>query len=126
MPTIRDLLTAIDRKYPLARAESWDRVGQQIADANAEVRSALVAHEVTDPVLDRAGGHDALVVYHPLLFRPLDNLDFKNHTARLTARCISAALNVVAVHGALDNAPQPHALGDHLAASVGLQEIAVL
>jgi len=126
MPTVRDLLAAINSKYPLSRAESWDRVGLQIGDANAEIRSAMVAHEITDEVLDAAGGQDALVVYHPLLFRPLENLDFKNHTARLAGRCLKAGHNVVAVHGALDNAPQPHALGDRLAASLGLGNVQVL
>ena len=124
--TVADVLKAIDISYPLSRAESWDRVGLQIGDANADVHSALIAHEVTDAVLDEAGEHDALVVYHPLLFRPLENLDFKNHTARLAARCLSLGLNVLAIHSALDNAPQPHALGDHLASSLGLQDAGVL
>lgn len=126
MPNIHKLLAAIDQKFPFARAESWDRVGLQIGDARAEVRSVIIAHEVTDAVLNDAKSHDALVVYHPLLFRPLENLDFKNHTARLAARCISDGLNVIAVHSALDNAPQPHALGDHLAQSLGLDNIGVL
>ena len=44
----------------------------------------------------------------------------------MPARCISQGLNVIAAHSALDNAPQPHALGDHLATSLGLEDIGVL
>lgn len=126
MPTVAELMRAIDAIYPFARAESWDKTGLQIGDAMAEVKSVLVAHEVTEKTLEEAAGHDALVVYHPLLFRSLENLDFRQHTVRLAAQCITAQLNVIAVHTALDNGPHPRALGDALAASIGLQEVAVL
>ena len=126
MPTVADLIQAIDAKYPFARAEPWDKTGLQIGDAAAEVKNVLVTHEVTAKTLEEATGHDAFVVYHPLLFRALANLDFRQHTVRLAAHCITAQLNVIAVHTALDNGPQPHALGDALAASLGLQEVEVL
>ncbi|MDQ3814995.1 MAG: Nif3-like dinuclear metal center hexameric protein [Armatimonadota bacterium] len=126
MPKIRDLIEAINTKYPLARAESWDKVGLQIGDVAAPATHVLVAHEVTPATLAAAAGHEALVVYHPLLFRPLENLDFSNHTARLAGRCLAAGLHVIAVHTALDNAPQPYALGDSLAQSLGLHNIEVL
>jgi putative NIF3 family GTP cyclohydrolase 1 type 2 len=124
--TVRDILAAIDARFPLARAEKWDRVGLQIGDGDTVVSRVLVAHEVTQSTLEAARGCEALVVYHPLLFRPLENLDFKNHTARLAAQCIMQGVNVVAVHTALDGAPQPHALGDQLVEALGLQDAKVL
>jgi hypothetical protein len=71
------------------------------------------------------------VVYHPLLFRPLENLNFQNHSVALAARCIRQNLQVIAVHTALDNAPPlsvkpPGALGDALAHELGLQNLRVL
>ena len=126
MPIVRDLLTALDVRYPFARAESWDKVGLQIGDVGAEIKSVLVAHEVTDATIAEADGHDALVVYHPLIFRPLENLDYSNHTARLAGRCLAQGLHVIAVHTALDNAPRPQALGDSLAQQIGLQKVDVL
>jgi len=126
MSIVNDLIHALDRQYSLSRAESWDRVGLQIGDANASVNSVLVAHEVTDAVLNEAAAFDALVVYHPLIFRPLENLDYKNHTARLAGQCLAHGLHLIAVHTALDNAPLPYALGDKLAESLGLREVAVL
>ncbi len=126
MPTISTLLNALDARFPFSRAESWDKTGLQIGDSNALVESVFVAYEITDAVLDAAPDCQCLVVYHPLLFRPLENLDFKNHTARLAARILRANQNLVAVHTALDGAAPPHALGDALAASLGLQNTRVL
>ncbi len=126
MPTSADLLTRFNQHFPLARAESWDKVGLQIGDANAPVAKVLLAHEVNDAVLDEAADSDVLVVYHPLIFSPLENLNFSSHTARLAARCIREDINVIALHTALDNADSPDALGDHLARQLKLNNIKVL
>jgi len=126
MPTIADLLTHSNQHFPLSRAESWDKVGLQIGDANASASKVLLAHEVNDAVLDEAADFDALVIYHPLIFRPLDNLNFASHTARLAARCIRENINVIALHTAMDNADPPHALGDQLAQQLDLKDVKVL
>ncbi len=126
MPQISALLRALDARFPFARAESWDKTGLQIGDANTEIASVLVAYEITDAVLDEAREGECLAVYHPLLFRPLENLDFKNHTARLAARIVEQKQSLVAVHTALDGASPPRALGDALAAQLGLRNVRVL
>ncbi len=126
MPTIQTILNALDARFPFSRAESWDKTGLQIGDSNANVESVFVAYEITDAVLDAARDFQCVVVYHPLLFRPLENLDFKNHTARLAARIIAKNQSLIAVHTALDGASPPGALGDALAQSLGLQSIEVL
>jgi len=126
MPIIVDLLTHLNHHFPLARAESWDQVGLQIGDENAPVAKVLLAHEINDVVLNEATGFDALVIYHPLIFRPLNDLNFASHTARLAARCIRENINVIALHTAMDNADPPQALGDFLAQSLQLDNVKVL
>jgi dinuclear metal center YbgI/SA1388 family protein len=126
MKTIQDVLRVLDSAYPFARAEKWDKVGLLIGDRDANVSRVLVAHEATSATIEEAKDFNALVVYHPPIFRALENLDFANHTVRLAAQCIAQNLNVVAVHTALDGAPQPHALGDKLAEQLQLQNTRVL
>ncbi len=126
MPQVRDILLALDARFPFSRAEKWDRTGLLIGSRDAPAHSVLAAYEITEQVLAESTGCDCIVTYHPLLFRPLETLDFANHTARLAADCIRRGLAVVAAHTALDNAPPPHALGDALAAALGLREVQVL
>ena len=131
MFSVQNLLETINQTFPLSRAEKWDKVGLQIGDARHEVRRVFVAHEVTEAVLNQIEENCTLVIYHPLIFRALDNLDFQNHTAQLAARCIMRKVDVIAVHTALDNAPplavkKPGALGDALASEIGLQNVSVL
>ena len=125
MPTVADLLRALDAEFPFARAESWDKIGLHIGDEAAPVESVYVAYEITDEVVEAAREHSAIVCYHPLLFRPLENLDFKNHTARLAAKIVAQNQNLICVHTALDGASPPNALGDALAAQLGFEKVKV-
>ena len=126
MATISDVLRALDARFPFGRAESWDKVGLQIGAAGAPVTGVYVAYEVTESLISASSGHEAVVVYHPLLFRPLENLNFANHTARLAARLIASGQNLISVHTALDGAEPPGALGDALANRLGLRDVALL
>ncbi|BCM91971.1 GTP cyclohydrolase 1 type 2 [Abditibacteriota bacterium] len=123
MISLSKLYKALDARFPFARAESWDKVGLLVGDKNVSVNRALVCYEVTDAALDLAeeNGCDAVVAYHPLIFRPLEKLDFSDRTARLCARLIRARQNLICVHTALDGAAPPHALGDALARQLGLE-----
>lgn len=128
MANVREIVGILNAAYPFSRAEKWDKTGLLIGDANASAHRVLVAHEVTDTTIDEAEkvGANCLVVYHPPLFRALENLDFSHHSVRLAARCIRANIAVVAIHTALDNAPFGRALGDKLAAQLELQNVRVL
>ena len=127
MPTIQNLLDQLDRYFPWNRVEKWDSVGLHIGDKSADVSAVYVAYEVNDTVINRAidDGAQAIIVYHPLLFRPLANLDAADATARLAMRIVRADMALICVHSALDSAPAPGALGDALAAHLGLSRVRV-
>ncbi len=122
MPTLADLLVALDARFPFARAESWDKTGLLVGERSAEVRRVLVCYEVTNAALDLAqeSGCEAVVAYHPLIFKALEKLDFADRTAHLCARLIRQNQGLICTHTALDGAAPPGALGDALAAQLGL------
>jgi dinuclear metal center YbgI/SA1388 family protein len=127
VPTIQTLYAALDARFSFSRAESWDKTGLLVGDFSAQVRRVLVAYEVTDAALDAARQHEceAVVAYHPLIFRPLEKLDFSDRTAHLCARLIRQNQNLICVHTALDGASPPDALGDALARQLGLENARV-
>ena len=122
----KQILAVIDARYSLARAEKWDKTGLQIGDANGDSDSVFVAHEITSAVVAQAPESSCVVVYHPLIFGALENLDFANHTARLAGECMRKNLTVIVAHTALDNASPPDALGDALAREIALHSVEVL
>ena len=127
MPTIQNLLDQLDQNFPWNRVEKWDTVGLHIGDKNADADTVYVCYEVNDDAITAATsqGARAMVVYHPLIFRPLAALDAADLTARLAMRLVRANIALICVHSALDGAPPPHALGDALAAQLGLQNVRV-
>lgn len=118
---IQDLLEALDRRAPFASAAVWDAVGLQVGGPRRPVNRAAVVHEVTSAAAQRlvAGGYDAAVTYHPLLFRPLSSVvDRPGPEGRVMALA-EAGVSVIAVHTSWDAAPGGCA--DALAAALGLE-----
>lgn len=127
MSTIQNLLDQLDRNFPWNRVEKWDTVGLHVGDKNANLDAVYVCYEVNDAAIDAAtaSGAGAIVAYHPLIFRPLSALNAADATARLAMRIVRADMTLICVHSALDGAPPPHALGDALAAQLGLKNVRV-
>jgi len=122
MVSLRALFDALDARFPFSRAESWDKTGLMVGDFSSLVQRVLVTYEVTDAALDAAKQHgcEAVVAYHPLIFKPLESLDFSDRTAHLCARLIRENRSLLCVHTALDGATPPNALGDALARQLGI------
>lgn len=102
------------------KAASWDPVGLQLGDADTEVNSVGVCHEVTDRVVEEAQGLDLLITYHPLLFRPIQRLRAGQGAEGRALQLIKQSVNLAVVHTAWDSAPGGTA--DALAGTVGLTE----
>jgi len=121
MPTVRDILTAVDRLAPFRLAESWDNVGLLLGDAGAEVRRVLVALDVTDAVCDEADAARAevIVAHHPLIFQPVARLTADTPPGRLALRLAAAGRAVIAAHTNLDSADG--GLCDLLARRIGVE-----
>ncbi|WP_435198878.1 Nif3-like dinuclear metal center hexameric protein [Janibacter sp. GS2] len=68
---LRDVLTVLERMFPVDSAQSWDRVGLVTGDPDQPVRRV---HAAVDPTLEvieeaRDAGADLLITHHPLLLR---------------------------------------------------------
>jgi dinuclear metal center YbgI/SA1388 family protein len=116
MTTVRDLSHAMETIAPTRFAADWDNVGLLVGDPAAPVTRAMLAIDLTPAVYAeaRAAGADAVIAYHPPLFKPV---------SRVTAGAIAfdAARDSVAIyspHTALDAAEG--GTNDVLADAVGI------
>ncbi len=121
--TVRDLVAAVDRIAPLAKAAEWDRVGLQIGDPDAVAGPVAVVHEVTDAVVSAAvaRGIGTLVAYHPLLFTPQRRFVAGSGPGGRSYALARAGIAVVVVHTAFDVAEGGTA--NALADALGLEAI---
>jgi dinuclear metal center YbgI/SA1388 family protein len=106
--TVGDLVSALDRRFPLAWADPWDRVGLVAGEEEMAVSGVLVTLDATGAAVARAAhaGANVLVTHHPPFLEP------PSHTApsagpRGTLHAsIRHGVAVVSLHTCLDRAPQ--------------------
>ncbi len=109
-PTLAQVVSALERLFPLSLAEPWDNVGLLIpgpAGPEARCHRVLCAIDLTEEVIDEAASAhaDLVVAYHPPMFAPLRRFDATRPTDRVVMRALRAGIAVHSPHTAVDAAP---------------------
>jgi dinuclear metal center YbgI/SA1388 family protein len=95
-----DVLTTIERLWPVAGAEPWDAVGLVTGDPDAAVRRVLLTVDAVGETVDEAldWGADLVVAHHPLLLRGVTTVAEDRYKGSLVARLIRGDCALVAAH----------------------------
>lgn len=115
-----EIMAAIEQLYPLSWAESWDRVGLQMGDPEADIERVLLCLDVDMPAVSNAVANACGLIcsHHPLLFDPLHAIDESVPKGRLVSRIIRERLAVYSAHTNLDRGRI--GVADQLAICMGL------
>jgi putative NIF3 family GTP cyclohydrolase 1 type 2 len=102
-PTVGDVVAALERRYPPAWAQDWDRVGLVLGEPAGAVRRVLcVVDCVPETVAEAlAEGADLIVAHHPLLLRGVSSVAPTTYKGRIVHDLIR---NDVALYVAHTNA----------------------
>lgn len=121
--TVGEITEQLSAQFVLGKAAGWDPVGLQIGDPSAVVNRVAVCHEITESTLQRLIGEavDLVVVYHPLLFRPVTSLLSGSGPAGRAHRLIANGISLIVAHTAFDVAAGGAA--DALAAAFDLRDV---
>jgi dinuclear metal center YbgI/SA1388 family protein len=113
---VADLASALEAIAPLAHAEEWDNVGLLAGDPDAPLARALLCIDCTREVVLEAekAACDAIVAYHPPLFRPVTRVTRGSVVYDLVRRGIA----LYSPHTALDAAAG--GTNDVLADAIGM------
>ncbi|TDC84447.1 Nif3-like dinuclear metal center hexameric protein [Micromonospora sp. KC606] len=119
-PTVADVVAALERRYPPAWAEDWDRVGLVLGEPAAVVRRvACVVDVVAETVAEAlAAGADLIVAHHPLLLRGVSSVAPTTYKGRIVHDLIRADVALYVAHTNADVADP--GVSDALAARFGL------
>ncbi len=100
MPTVADVLAAVERLWPAAGAEDWDRVGLLAGAPGDAVSSILLAVDAVAATVEEAteGGHDLLLTHHPLLLRGITSVAADRYKGAMLTRLIKGGTALVAAH----------------------------
>jgi dinuclear metal center YbgI/SA1388 family protein len=113
---IADLVRALEAVAPLAHAEDWDNVGLLAGDPDLALTRALLCIDCTRAVVAEAEAArcEAIVAYHPPLFRPISRVTRGSVVYEIVRR----GLALYSPHTALDAAPG--GTNDVLADAIGM------
>ncbi|WP_235510739.1 Nif3-like dinuclear metal center hexameric protein [Curtobacterium sp. Leaf261] len=100
MPTLRDVLDAVETLWPSDGRESWDSIGLVSGDPAASVGHV---HLAVDAVPDTAReavalGADLLLAHHPLLLRGVTTIAESTYKGSVLATLVRGGCALVAAH----------------------------
>ena len=100
VPSLRQVVAALDARYQPSWAEPWDAVGLVCGDPDAPVGRVLFA---VDPVAAVAAeahaiGADLLVTHHPLFLRPVHGIAETGAKGRLVSGLVRAGIALFVAH----------------------------
>ncbi|RLK12104.1 dinuclear metal center YbgI/SA1388 family protein [Micromonospora sp. M71_S20] len=119
-PTVADVVAELERRYPPAWAEDWDRVGLVLGEPCAPVRRVLCVVDVVPETVAEAldAGVDMIVAHHPLLLRGVSSVAPTTYKGRIVHRLIRSDVALYVAHTNADVAAP--GVSDALAARFGL------
>ena len=92
MNKVNEIYDYINEIAPFDTALSFDNVGLLIGNQNISVSKVLLALDITSSVCDEAKsiGANLIISHHPVIFKPLKNIEFNSIIASLIKNNISA------------------------------------
>ncbi|MBQ9624597.1 MAG: Nif3-like dinuclear metal center hexameric protein, partial [Clostridia bacterium] len=87
---VKELLNILNGIAPFESAEKYDNVGLLVGSKEKEIKSALLALDLTERVLDEAieKQADAVITHHPLLFHPVKRIDTEVTEGKILSKLI--------------------------------------
>lgn len=101
---IKEFIEKFEERIPKNLQESWDNSGHQIGDVNEELKGILTCVDLTEEVIEEAHklGANFIICHHPILFRPINSIDFDYFISKKIINAIKKDLVVYASHTAID------------------------
>ena len=100
---VREIYELLGRVSPFENQEAWDNGGLQIGGLADEVSEIVLSLEVDESVVERLKPKSLLITHHPLIFKPLKNLDFGDYPNMLVRELIKKECALIAMHTSFDD-----------------------
>jgi len=121
-PKLKDILNLLNEIAPFQHMAEWDNAGLQVGDQSKEINRLFFALDPTMHALKNALEFNAqlLLTHHPLIFRPLSQINYQIYPGNVIVEAIKKDISVVSVHTNLDVAQG--GINDLLADLLGLDQ----
>ncbi|MGR3741756.1 Nif3-like dinuclear metal center hexameric protein [Companilactobacillus sp. DQM5] len=123
MTNIQDIIDKIEEFAPLSLKEENDPTGFQIGNRSKEIKKIMTTLDVRPNVVKEAieKNVDLIIAHHPIMFRPVKNLDITNPQNKMYYDLIQNDISVHSAHTNIDKTMG--GMNDWLSNKIGLTNI---
>jgi dinuclear metal center YbgI/SA1388 family protein len=123
VPSLADVVSALERRYDRSWAEPWDAVGLVCGDPASGIRRVHFAVDPVSAVVDEAiaSGAQLLVTHHPLFLGGTTSVAATTAKGRVVHRLVTAGCALYVAHTNADVADP--GVSDALADCLGLHDV---
>lgn len=116
----------LEKLAPIELKMDFDNVGFLVGDKSSEVKSCIVALDITEAVIEEAiaEGAQLIISHHPIIFEPLKNVLYSDPCGRKLIKLIKNGIGAICMHTNLDIAEG--GVNDALMAALGCKPISAL
>src|SRR5690625_5300843 len=102
--TVKDIVQQLETIAPSSYAFDRDPIGLHIGNYNQKVNRVMVTLDVLENVVDEAIEKkvDMIIAHHPLIFRPLKQIDINSEKGKVIKKLIMHDISVYVAHTNLD------------------------
>jgi dinuclear metal center YbgI/SA1388 family protein len=124
-PTVADIARVIAERYPVERAEPWDRVGLLVGDPSAPVQGVALSLDPSVAAIDAAvaAGANVLVTHHPAFLTAPERILAGPGARGVAFHAARMGVALVCAHTNLDRDPVAQ---ETLPAALGLVSVGPL
>lgn len=99
------MIKHLEEFAPVQYQEDYDNSGLLVGRPDQEIRTALVALDCIEAVLDEAIilGCNLIITHHPIVFKGLKRFNGKNYVERVVMKAIKNNIALYAIHTNLDH-----------------------
>ncbi|QGT99008.1 GTP cyclohydrolase [Candidatus Syntrophocurvum alkaliphilum] len=119
----KNIISILEKHFPLYLAEEWDNSGLQIGSFNQNVNNILIALDMDNTTLEKAITEqaDMIITHHPFFFKGIKSINVENTQGKIIKELINRNISLYTAHTNLDLADQ--GLNQALAELLELEEI---
>ncbi|MDE6309211.1 MAG: Nif3-like dinuclear metal center hexameric protein [Muribaculaceae bacterium] len=129
MPTIHDIIGAIESIAPLSLQESWDNTGLLVGGAKTDRQctGVMLCVDVTPQIVKQAAecGCNLIISHHPIIFKGLKHISGMGRVEESIVMAIRSDIDIYCCHTSIDKAVS-RGVSHRMAQMLGLNDIEVL
>ena len=99
---IEEIYKILDKISPFELQEKWDNSGLQIGSFKDEFEEVVVSMDIDREFLSNLNPKTLIITHHPLIFKPIKNIDFSSYPQNLIREFIKRDLYLISMHTNFD------------------------